>query len=230
MAKPKKIQYEPIDPKGNSEPYRLLKEARDNWHDDIHQARIALAWRKELKPDVDGHLVLGKCVKASDLQRELVDWDFVILLNREVWSTTEFDRNKKLALLDHELCHAAPVLDKETLEPKYDVRGRRVWRIRKHDIEEFQSVVQHHGTYKRDLEKFAEAILKAKNTPPLLKDISEVPTSVLKATKNLVKTVGSDGIDSVSFQVGDEPPVVIDKTAAERITKNADAEMRRRAH
>jgi len=228
MSKPKKINFELIDPNGNSEPYKLLREIRDNWHEELHSARICLAWRKELKPDVDGHLVLGRCVKASDLQRELVNWDFVILLNREVWNDVEFTREKKTALLDHELCHASPAFDKE-LEPKYDTKGRRVWRTRKHDIEEFEAIVTRHGCYKKDLERFAEALLKKRSTP-LLNSVEDVPTGALKAMKGLVKDVGNGGIDSISIQVGNEEPVVIDKAAAERITKNANREISRRAH
>src|SRR2546430_14270783 len=104
--KPKKINFEIIHENDKRpEPYRILDEARKKWHVDLAEAKIALAWRKNLKADVDGHLMLGKCVKASDLQRELAEYDFVILLNREVWSDPDFTREKKLALVDHELCH-----------------------------------------------------------------------------------------------------------------------------
>lgn len=107
-------------------------------------------------------MILGKCIKASDLQRELVAYDFVILLNKEVWESPEFTEEKKRALVDHELCHAAPAEDKDTGEQKTDEKGRPVWRIRKHDIEEFRCIVERHGRYKSDLEAFAEALLKSK--------------------------------------------------------------------
>jgi|SRR5712664_476775 len=163
--KPKKVNFELIVNE-EGEPYRLLREVRSQFHEELEEARIALAWRKSLKADVDGRLVLGKCVKASDLQRELADWDFVILLNQEVWVNSEFTADKKRALLDHELCHAAPVVNEED-EQKLDERGRLVWRVRKHDIEEFQGIVERHGCYKRDLERFAEALLKSKETAKL---------------------------------------------------------------
>jgi hypothetical protein len=46
----------------------------DAHHEDLSKtnARIALAWQLGLKPDVDGRLVLGRCRKATDLDRELV--------------------------------------------------------------------------------------------------------------------------------------------------------------
>lgn len=167
--KRKKVNYQLIPPPGKgqvSEPYQLLRNARDQWHEDLERARIALAWHLSLKPDKDGHLVLGRCVKISDLQKEMAEWDFVIVLNREVWESSEFTRDKKLALLDHELCHAAVSEDADG-ELKYDERDRPVFRMRKHDIEEFNGVVKRHGCYKRDLEKFAELILQ-KNRTPLL--------------------------------------------------------------
>lgn len=163
MAKPKKINYELL-PEDHSA-YELMREVREENHDETAPARIALAWHKGLKADVDGHVVLGKCMKASDLQRELVNWDFVIILNQITWNYPEFDKEKKMALIDHELCHAARVYDKDG-EPKIDSKGRPVWRVRKHDIEEFQEIVDRHGIWKRDLQRFADALLK-KRKPSL---------------------------------------------------------------
>ena len=165
MSKPKKVNFELIEEP--SEPYRILDEMR-RFHPAIADANIALAWRKELKPDKDGHLVLGKCIKATDLQREFSDYDFIILLNREVWEDSEFTDEKKRALVDHELCHATVATDDDG--EKYDERGRKVWRVRKHDIEEFYAIINRHGCYKRDLELFAEAIMKKRKTPLLNSD------------------------------------------------------------
>ena len=163
MGKPKRINFEVIDDT-KSEPYKILEKMR-KFHSGVDEALIALAWRKNLKPDKDGHLVLGKCIKASDLSREFSAYDFIILLNREVWEDSAFTDDKKAALIDHELCHAAGAVDEDGA--RYDERGRRVFRCRKHDIEEFYAIVQRHGCYKRDLELFAEALMKKRKTPLL---------------------------------------------------------------
>lgn len=155
----KKVNIELIQP-GRS-PYRFLKKMRTKYHPEIRKAKIALAWRQALKPDRDGHLILGMCHRMSDLSKELAEYDYVILLNKEVWNDEKFDKKKKYALMDHELCHAAAVFNKSGKQKK-DERGRYVWRIRDHDIEEFRDVVDRHGCYKRDLELFAEALLKRK--------------------------------------------------------------------
>lgn len=159
----KKINFELITDL-ESEPYRILAVMR-SFHREIDEAAIALAWRTNLKPDTDGHLILGKCVKVSDLNREFAAYDFVILLNQEVWEDSEFTDSQKRALVDHELCHAAAAVDEKGA--RYDERGRRVFRVRKHDIEEFRAIVERHGCYKRDLEMFAEALLQRRKAPLL---------------------------------------------------------------
>lgn len=164
MGKPRKVNFEiiPEDVDGKTpEPYQILWEVRNAHHQNLEGAEVALAWRKALKPDPEGHLVLGRCQRTSDLQREFSPYDYIILLNQEVWNEEEFTRDKKLALVDHELCHAEISTDQEG-EVRIDERGRKVWRTKKHDIEEFYAIVQRHGCYKRDLEIFAEELLKRK--------------------------------------------------------------------
>jgi len=137
MGKPKKVLFELISPEQvflSGQPYELLAEIRAEHHFDVAEAKIALAWRKGTKPNADGKIVLGRCVKASDLQRELIDYDFVIVLNKEFWKDPEFSREKKLALLDHELCHAARAVDSDGA-PMIDSKNRPVWRVRGHDVE-----------------------------------------------------------------------------------------------
>lgn len=164
MPKVKKVSYALIKP--DSIPgvpmYEMLRELVDQFHDDeISHARIALAWNLSWKADVDGRVVLGKCKKASDLDRELAAYDFVIILNQEFWENADVKDWQRRALLDHELCHAAVTLD-EAGEPVEDQRGRLVYRTRKHDIEEFTNIVLRHGCYKRDLEAFAAALRAGK--------------------------------------------------------------------
>jgi len=142
---------------GEAEMYSMLSRLIEEHHEDLTQARIALAWNLAWQTDVDGRLTLGKCKRASDLDREFSAYDFVILLNADFWQNSDVTDAQRRALLDHELCHGAVKLDKHG-EPLEDERGRTVYRIRKHDIEEFSAVVARHGCYKRDLERFAAAL------------------------------------------------------------------------
>lgn len=160
--KPKTVAYELIAPDGlaGQPMYELLAELIAAHHEELHAARIALAWCTSWNPDVDGRVTLGKCRKASDLDRELAAWDFIVLLRKSFWTSDRVTLLQRRALLDHELCHAAVKLDGNG-EPVEDERGRLVYRTRKHDLEEFTAVVERHGCYKRDLELFAAAMRRS---------------------------------------------------------------------
>jgi hypothetical protein len=223
MGKPKQLLYQLITP-GEvflaGQPYELLAEVRAESHFDTATAAVALAWKKGTKPDVDGRLVLGRCVRVTDLQRELIEYDFVIVLNREVWEDPEFDREKKLALLDHEMCHAARALDGDG-EPMIDTKMRPVWRTRGRDIEEFRDIVARHGCWKRDLELFAQNLLKRQKSP-LLAPLESAQASLaddpafLDAADRLASSVRSGGVESLTISPAGMEPVVIDRPAAER--------------
>jgi hypothetical protein len=143
--------------------YALLDELVRLHHEDLRDARIALAWCTSWKPDVDGRVTLGKCAKASDLDREVAPYDFVILLSQKFYQdpfTTDLQRR---ALVDHELTHGALAHDKNG-EPLVDARGRRVYRMRRHDLEEFSDIAARYGCYKRDIEHFAASLDKARSS------------------------------------------------------------------
>lgn len=147
------------------EPYRVMEKIKKEHHPDLHDAKIAMAWRLEKKADADGHLWLGQAKKGSDLDRAMHGFDFVILLNKEVWSV--FSSEQKEALVDHELCHCAISCDTDG-DPKLDDQGRKVWRIRRHDLEEFKEVYERHGAWKSDIRDFVAARIEA-DSQPLLK-------------------------------------------------------------
>ena len=164
----KRVAYELIDPKNESigKPiYRLLRELVQSHHPHLTDARIALAWCTSWRPDVDGRVTLGKCKKASDLDRELAAYDFIVLLKKSFWQDLHVTPEQRRALLDHELCHAGVRLDERTGDPITDERGRKVYRTVKHDVEEFGAVVERHGIWKRDLEQFASALMRAARGP-----------------------------------------------------------------
>lgn len=160
--KAKPVSYELIARHGEvGEPmYDLLTDLVERHHEELAEARIALAWCTSWRPTVDGRVTLGKCKKASDLDRELSQWDFVILLRKLFWQHDAVTFTQRQALLDHELCHAAVRLDDHG-QPVLDERGRIVYRIRQHDIEEFTAVVERYGCWERDLELFAAALRRA---------------------------------------------------------------------
>ena len=148
-------------------PYQIMEDLIERHHSHLAEAKIAMAWRFGWRPDADGRLRLGQCRKGSDLDRELHQFDFVILLNHEAWNRADFSAEQQAALVDHQLCHAQVAIDTDG-EPKADELGRTVYRIRRHDVEEFRDVVARHGLWTDDLEKFASEAME-KMERPLLK-------------------------------------------------------------
>jgi hypothetical protein len=158
--------------------YALLSGLVSEHHPHLRHARIALAWHKGWTADVDGRVTLGKCKKASDLDRQLTAFDFVIVLNRHFWTEPTVGEDQRTALLDHELCHAEVVMDGD--EPFKDELGLIVYRIRKHDLEEFSKIVQRYGCYKKDLEQFAAALFRGKDRPLFAALFTKAPPTLKK--------------------------------------------------
>ena len=178
MAKKKAVNVKLIPEKDEDgkthKLYAMMHEIIVEHHDHLAQAKVALAWNSSWSEDVDGRLVLGKCKKVGDLDKEFHDYDFVIQLNIDAMKT--MSAAQRTALIDHELCHAAVKLDTKG-EPCYDERDRIVYRMRKHTIEEFHEIVARHGMYKSDIASFVKiALLAAKN--PLLETVSETTGEV----------------------------------------------------
>lgn len=172
----KKVVYTLIGRKEKSGQalYELLDELVEKHHEHLAGARIALAYHLGWKPDVDGRQKLGMCRKASDLDRELARgenaWDFVILLDTTFFNSSTIEAWRKLAVLDHELCHAAQKLDPRTGDQQEDERGRKLWRLRKHDIEDFAEIGMRYGCYTRMHEEYYRALQQGAKQSELFRD------------------------------------------------------------
>jgi hypothetical protein len=211
-VKEKKVAYTLIrreSPEG--EPmYALMDELIGRHHEDIIHARIALAWNHTWKADTDGIKVLGKMRKASDLDRELAPFDFVVMLNKDFWTSAVVKDDQRRALLDHELCHGSIKLDKDG-DPVEDSRGRKVYRLRKHDIEEFSAIVERHGTYKRDLERFYAALKVGVKQRDLPLDSEPEPTRTDPAPTSPVSASGQGETTITVEHAGESVTLPFDK-------------------
>jgi len=163
-----------------TEPYRIMEEIIKTRRADLKDVKIGITWRLGWRPDADGRRFLGYCRKRGDLDRELDQWDFIILLNEDAWPT--FSDKQKERLIFHELGHAQLSLDSNG-QPKRDDRGRLICRIRKHDIEDFRDVVEIYG-WKEDLQDLAERGIADASRPLLAeaeKKAAEKKTAEAKA-------------------------------------------------
>ena len=122
-------------------------------------------------PSSKGKEVWGTCRKVSGLNAYLESGDidcgpfFVITISKEIWDILPND--KKLALVDHELCHAwAEVKQKEEDEDEEsseEVEQVVKLSVKPHDLEEFSCIVRRHGLWREDIQDFVEAALKSKS-------------------------------------------------------------------
>jgi hypothetical protein len=150
-----------------TQPYRILQDLIEKHHRHLIDAKIAIAWNVGgSREDADGRVVLGKVKKGSDLDRELAPYDFVIVLNHDVWNAASFSEHQMNALLDDMLCRCAVSKDKNG-EPRIDEKNRVCFRTRKPDLVGFREVVSRWGLWTRDLEEFAKAAEEAKARPLL---------------------------------------------------------------
>jgi len=122
-------------------------------------------------PNSKGKEVWGTCRKVSGLnaylEGESPDGDpfFVITISKDIWDILPTD--KKLALVDHELCHASA----EVKQQKNDSDGDSDMEtdnpvklgVKPHDLEEFACIVRRHGLWRDDIKDFVDAALKTKN-------------------------------------------------------------------
>ena len=204
-----------------TEPYRVMEQLVTEHHSHLKDVKIAIAWRFGWNANADGLMTMGRAKKCTDLDKQLAEYDFVILLNHEAWNKGGLNEKQRLALVDHELCHCEVVTDSNG-DPKYDEEGRRVCRIRKHDIEEFQDVVARHGLYSHDLAEFAKKSIKDSDRP-LLTAAESQPADDKSATKKQEKKPAekkSSGrrkpnewksLDIETFDVYNIPASVIEK-------------------
>ena len=119
------------------EVYRLMEELIADHHSgevdgvlrNIDRAKVLLAWRDGLKPDVDKVLILGSIRKATETDKYVfgADCDFVIGLNAEAWPNLSAERQR--LVMDHQLYHAAPDVDRNGNQ-KIDSREWLCWRLR----------------------------------------------------------------------------------------------------
>ena len=132
-------------------------------------AKLLPESRKRVLKELEEAGHTQECKKASDLDRDLHQFDFIIILNRETWEA--FSEEQRAALLDHELCHAEVKYNDGQVE--FDDRGRR------------------NGIWKNDLIAFAEAM--ADQQEELFLDgtsLKDTPVTIESGDQKIETTVG----------------------------------------
>lgn len=105
-----------------------------------------------------GKVIAGMAMRVDDRNRALHGHDAMVEIAKDFYdSVTPAHRE---ALMDHELAHIEIELDAEH-EPKIDAdTGRLKVRMRTHDLEEFNEVVERHGAYRERIAAFLAHLKK----------------------------------------------------------------------
>ena len=111
------------------------------WHEPCGELRIVYLATDDLGTH-NGRKTIAQIRRATPVETHLAGIDIVFVVDALEWA--EMDEPRRIALVDHEFCHV-------------EVDGDGV-KMRGHDVEEFNAVVQRHGAWSEDLARFVRAI------------------------------------------------------------------------
>lgn len=147
----------------------MLQEIQAEHHPELRLDDIELLWHLGCRMS-KGRRVLGTCKVAGEELFRLAGVNVVITLDKVWWDSVPASGEKsKRYLIDHELCHAAPVMmEVEVIEGDevVDLKmvhafdagepRRYLYRSVGHDLEDFAGPIARWGV-QPDLESFLEA-------------------------------------------------------------------------
>lgn len=147
----------------------LAKDVIEKWHPDLAEASIAFVFRSEA-PVTNGMITYGQAQRIKPEHQLLgLDHDFLIWLAQDRWyGLTEA---QKVALIDHELCHCM-------------ITAKGEAKLQPHDIQEFACIIERHGFWWPNPERFIEAVQAA------------MPMMELKRSGR-VEAVGKEFVDAM---------------------------------
>lgn len=146
-------------------------------HRHLEYARIGVLWTN-VPNNRHGNDVLAECATGKPtalgkwararMEAQLIEWfgvipDFLITFSAPL--VVLLSDRQFVALVDHELMHAGQARDKYG-SPKFDALGRPSFRLRGHDVENFEEIVRRHGAKA----SFAFGLVKAAEEEPLVTD------------------------------------------------------------
>jgi hypothetical protein len=197
---------------------KIAKDLIRENHPRLSLDKIMFLFTSKL-PTKGGKIVLGKAGLITELEAALfgedgdgIDADFYCIITGSEWVVSTDER--KVAIVDHELCHMYYDLDNE--KPK----------IAEHDIADFNEVIRRHGLWNEDTRKTAKVM------QPYLPGLEEVEledgsaivdtatgeiTPIKPAPRTRKKRDGfgnpiNEGLSSVTISSGDKSVTLTSET------------------
>ena len=150
--KPKKKKRVSIDPANRLNagkiitPYRIMENLINTVCGHLKEAKIAIALRKGW-PAVNGRIKLGDLKMASDCDRAYKDFDFLLLLNSELYRNGTASEESLTMTIHHFLLSGTPDLDRDGNQ-RIDEKDRKCWKKQKPPIVEFPEIIKTYGLEK----------------------------------------------------------------------------------
>jgi hypothetical protein len=170
-------------------------------HDDIRNAELRCVYRKKLA-DRD-RVRLAQASRVGGKLQFFAQFDLLIEVNWEEWVYLTDER--KIALIDHELCHFSLEIDDE---------GKQKYVMLSHDIEEFRAIVDRWGLWKPDVQRFAMSIERGRQLD-IFASVDPVPS-------------GATAFPDTTARVNGGPPQTLEAAAREMGEKVAEEVLARR--
>lgn len=126
-------------------------------HQHLGAANFGYVFKKKM-----AHLdktTLARAMKAGAKLGYFSGLDLIIEVNWEAWLL--LSTAQRIALMDHELCH---------FSMEVDDKGKTVYGLLGHDVEEFGGIVSRWGLWKPDLKTFATTVFNRHQ-----RDLFEIP-------------------------------------------------------
>ena len=142
-------------------PYLFMDSLIANYHPELAEAQIIMGYSYSWKPNRDGRIILATVSLFNDFERQMHSKDVKILLNYNYWHNPQTNDDNRRALIDHQLSHPRPIMDKDLAIPSRNDMGMIKYYLRAHDIEDFNDVVSRWGIWMIDMEKSAEVMAAA---------------------------------------------------------------------
>ncbi len=136
---------------------KIAEELIPKYHQHIVDFNVRVDYIFQDKIQMKGDKeVWGTCRKITNLNAYLAadkqsggDPFFVITISEPIWDILPPD--KRIALVDHELCHtSAEYQEKDDEEPVLKLS------CRPHDVEEFACIIKRYGTWRDDIQEFVK--------------------------------------------------------------------------
>lgn len=131
MAKVKKVKNTKKEFEVSDELKKLADTVISEQNLDVSPGRVSYLL---VYPNI-AKTVAGRCIKTSKELSFFSGNDYLIEMSGELWDS--LDDNVRYVLMTHELKHIMPVMNDKTGEWKFE--------IRRHDVEDFSSIIKAHG-------------------------------------------------------------------------------------